>query len=200
MNAILDIAKRRTEIGDEIAALRQKRGAALLSGKKLNGAKIAELEAEAEALAEAEAEAARLERAEAAEIRRGRTAAARHKLADLESKRLAAVRDAHNNARDLAEALSRALSIGADMTMLLGRLGTGVPMTLGRFEIDSRMGGRVSATMVAASGSRRLGSVVWMPAIYSGSDDWAEEERRIVGRQLNPIINGESNGNSSGKT
>lgn len=179
-----DLETRRTEAETKLAELRQERGSKILDGKKPDIGDITEIEHEIEGLADAEGEAAEAER-------KARRADLAKQLSVLEAKRLGAIQDANMATRALIDALGQVIEITKSMAKAAhGITGAPVPVPLQEGNLVSRMAGRLSAVMASLSGHRnRFGAIEWRGAsLYRPSDNWREQEAKLLEGHLRPLI------------
>jgi hypothetical protein len=188
----MDIDTRRADLERELVEARLQRGAAVLDGAAVDAARIAQLEADIEALTDAENARVRRARAEAEAVRQARLAQLRGELAAMEADRLQALGAAEHAARELAAQLGAVLKVTERMARTCHLIsGENTPIPLSSFNAASRLGGRLSAIMSTIPGYRaRLGSVEWRVAIYGAEDDWAAAEAKLLKGHLEPLTGG----------
>lgn len=169
---------RREQLKARAENLRRARGAALLEGKPFDDAKIRSVQSEVDALDDAEREATRRDAEEAANAALTRRTAARSRLAETETERLAAVGALEKAAREMGESLRRVLSLSADISAAARGLGFARPAVLDRGEVERRLS-RYIASVLASPPTWSMGVLEW-GSLPPTPDDWKEAERAVV--------------------
>lgn len=170
---------------NELASLRNARGAAVLDGRRFDGRRLAQVETELAALDDAEAEGARraheAHEAAAVEHRKGVV----QRITELNGIRLAALERAEKFGREMAAALDEvfAASRGISETCRLG--GIQQPYVLDQKATEQRVAQCVVALLQPLGQARSaFGDLRWRlpPAEASGS--WVDMDRKLTG----PIV------------
>ena len=175
----------------KLSELRSQRGAATLDGKEFDVTELNALEHEVDALGEAAGEQTRREREEAQQEFAKRRAEMRKELTKLEDVRLRAVQDANLSCRKLAESIGQIIDTTRQEAEVAHAItGGAAPIPLQQPDIISRIVGRLSAVMSSIPGHRnRLGNIEWRGAsLYRPSDNWREEEAKLLEGHLRPLI------------
>lgn len=189
------LSERISETEARLAALRAKRGAAVLDDADFDALEYANAEAELEALRDAEGEHVRRERSAAASERLKRKADLRDKVKRLERERLAAVSEADEAVKALVDALKRA-------TVANGKLHEAIHEITGKgahgfqpLNFENRLSTYIAADMrKLKQGPRggRLGFINWPINPPRQHEVWALEESKIVKADLAEALKGEN--------
>jgi len=194
-----DLAQVRTEAETELEELRRERAIATLDGTTFSRQdRIRALENRLAALDGAEGVQADRDR-DAAETRRlARLAELRSELAAQTGEYFEAVDQAEMAARNLVDALGKALDASARMGKTAHAItDTAIPMGIAVTEVARRLAGRLGGLMSSirprsnAVTSQRFAHIVWgMTGLYQPADVWLDKEHRAIDAQIAPIIAG----------
>ncbi|MBB4277246.1 hypothetical protein [Rhizobium mongolense] len=183
------ISERISAVEATLAALRAKRGAAVLDDSVFDALEYANLEGELEALRDAEGEQVRRERHAAGSARTAHKAEQRDRLKDLERQRTEALKRAEEATRALAASLERTLSLNDQMAAAAHEIAGSVPSPLNGLDFARRLSNRLAAVMATIAGHRhRLGNLEWHNSMSKPSDDWAAGESRLLEPHLKSIL------------
>lgn len=190
-----NLGQRRAEAEAEVQHLKAKRGALMLDGRDAGTetARINRLEIELDALTEAEGALAERQRAEAEAKRLARLGELRSELAGLEEQRLEAIEMAELSARNLVDAINKALAANKVMAKLAHQIsGTAAPMPMHQPDFVSRLSGRISGLLASIKGHGfRFGGFTWFSqGLYPASQNWAEREVACLKAHIEPLIAG----------
>lgn len=183
----MTIAERIAATEAKHAALRAKRGADALDGRKVNAAEIAAVEAELEALSDAAAEEVRRERAVASHARRSRRAEQAERLKELAKTATEALQASEEGFRQGAGELAKALATYRLMASEMRELNDTAPMPLQPIAAAGRLSNRVLSVLGATFRSR-LGNIPLRATPDKPETNWAVAEAKALAPYLDPIF------------
>lgn len=179
----------------KLAALRAKRGAAVLDDADFDALEYANAEAELEALRDAEGEAVRRERAMAQTARGKRRIELRDRIKRLERERLAAVSEAEESVKALVDALKRAIEANGEIHNAVHELTGRGPVGFMPISFENRLSTYLAADMrKLRQGPRggRLGFMNWPINPPRQHEAWAVEESKVCKADLAEALKGEN--------
>ena len=186
-----DIAERHSEVEAKLNKLRAQRGAAVLDGEPFDNAELSDLEGEVASLAAAGDEQINRARAEERLEFEKRRSQLRKELAALEATRLGELQDMNTAARTLADTIGKHFDTVRQMAEVAHAIsGKSAPTPLQAPAIALRLSARLSAVMSGITGYRhRLGHIEWLgSSMHRPSDNWRQEEEKILEGHLRPLI------------
>lgn len=172
----------------KIAAMKAKRGAAILDDADFDAAEYVSVEHELEALRDAEAISVRRERAAAGQARADRRGADQARLHDLFQQYLKDWGEADAYARRFAATFAQIEASHAEMVSIAHRLDSQVPSTLSAIDLPNRASNYLTAVLKSIPGhSHRLGRMQLHHSMTKPADDWAETEARMLRETINRL-------------
>jgi hypothetical protein len=175
----------REAIEAEIAALRQRRGAALASGKPFNDAPIVAALQKLDALADLKAEKSRIERQAATEAAEKELSKKRALLEALIGEDLLDIVEAEAGLRQWAAATSRRLTRNHQLRIVARDVGP-VPLQLGLPEVERRIACCAAAVMgtISPNHKGRIQHLVFHPGVVKPTDNWRDIESKYLNQLL----------------